>query len=223
MIHDAFVEASGAFAKVYNNLFYCKQIGLKVQIAFPLLTINASELVLFGHFSDTFGFRVKYDCQILPSYNQGVSSCQYALTGEALVKALSITDRKMGVEYLHSDDDYLCGRTHSSVYITANGDVLLCHLLKDAIGNIRNTFLAEILLEADRNPAVAQVKYAKWSDLSDECRSCGDKQYCIRCPGVIMLEGRDRMGGSPIDCMFAKTRRYISRRASEEQDETTVS
>lgn len=213
----------GRFPKLMRIFFYCKQIGLKVQIASPSMTINASELALFGSFADTFGFHIKYGCQILPSYNQGVSSCQYALTGEALVEALSITDKKMGVEYLRSDDDYLCGNTHSSVYITANGDVLLCHLLKDAIGNIQEMSLAEILSKADQNPAIAQVKYAKWSDLSDECRSCADKQYCIRCPGLIMLEGGERLGGSPTNCMFAKARHRISKKASEEQNETTDS
>lgn len=223
LIHDAFVEAPGAFSKMYENLFYCKQIGLEVQIAFSSMTINSSELAFIGHFSDTFGFHIKYNNQIMPSYNQSISSCQYALTGEALIEALSVTDRKMGVEYIRGDDDYLCGKTHGNVYITANGDVLLCELLKDTLGNIQNTSLVEILLAAEQTPTITQVKYAKWSDLSGECQSCADKQYCVRCPGVIMLEGGDYLGCSPTIRMFAKARHCVSKKESEESYETTVS
>lgn len=209
-IHDDFVESQGSFSKIYDNLFYCKKIGLNIRPSYTPMTINQGEFSLLVQFAETFGFPLKTDCQILPSLNPNVDTQQYALSGERFERALVVSDKIMGVEYHHEEDAYLCGRTHNSIWIKANGDVMLCHLLGFAVGNILTSALSELLAASDELPSFAQIKYAKWSDLTEECKTCPDNQYCIRCPGLIHLEGKDRLGCSPMSHQFARARHSFS-------------
>lgn len=209
-IHDDFVESQGAFAKIYDNIFYCKKIGLTIRPSYAAMTINQEEFQLRAQFAETFRIPLKTDCLILPSFSPNIDSRQYALTGECFERALAISDKIMGVEYHHDENAYLCGGTHTSIWIRANGDVTLCHLLDFAVGNILTSTLSDAIGASEKLPAFAQIKYAKWSDLSEECKSCPDNQYCIRCPGLIRLEGHDRLGCSPISQQFARARHSFS-------------
>ena len=209
LIHDEFVGKEGAFGKVYYNLFYCKKIGIDVMIGYHPLIINKNELEHFVKFAKKYELSTKYDCRVLPRMNRDSSSLKYGLSDEELVEALKIIDAEMGVEYIEKEDEYICESTHTNIVITPKGDVRLCYLLDDAIGNIKEDSLDTILNSYANKAKISQIRDCRWTDLTKECRECENKKYCIRCPGIALLEGKRFLESSPLNCRFAMARRKV--------------
>lgn len=210
IVHDDFVESQGAFSKVYDNIFYCKKIGIDVNIGFHPLTINYTELKHFVDFVETYGLKAKYDGVVLPRLDGNMSVMDYALSGDELIECFKITDKQMGVEYKRKYDDYVCDRTHISIYITTKGDVKLCNLLDIVVGNVIVDPLKTIMDTSKNGEKLSYIRDVKWSDLSNECIECPDNQFCVRCPGIALLENKGYLESSPINCNIAKARRLAA-------------
>ena len=171
-VHDDFVESDGSFVKLYDNLFYCKKIGIEVMIAFHPLTINRDELLHDIEFVREFGFLAKYDCRVLPKNNCDKSTLKYCLSDKELVDALRVVDKEMGVEYLNKLNEYICESTHTNVVITPVGDVKLCSLLGIVIGNIKEKKIREILSDPRKTKEIDMIRETNLWDLKKECREC---------------------------------------------------
>lgn len=207
-LHDSFVQREGAFSKVYDNLFYCKKIGLNVCAAFAALNFNFDEVGIFSQFCEKYGIGQKYDFRVFPRLNHDKEPLRYALSGEHLSECIRILDKLKGVEYAPKGRQYLCGSTHTSLVVTAFGDVKLCALLDISLGNVKTDSISDIL-KIKKN-IVDEIRNLKWCDLKSECKYCPDNMYCIRCPGIALLEGQPMDGKSPINCKYAKARKIAS-------------
>lgn len=217
LVHDDFVRSKGAFNKVYYNLFYCQKIGIKVRVGFIPLNFNQDELDYFIKFTKQYGLETKYDCRVLPRMNHDMAGLKYALLNDDLVEALGKIDKEMGVEYSPKNEGYLCENTHTNIVITPKGDVRLCAVLDIAIGNVLQESIDEILNSDKNEKIILQIRDTKWSDLKQECKECADNKYCVRCPGIVLLENKDFFGCSPINCRYAKARRKV-----DEQNEKNI-
>ena len=82
------------------------------------------------------------------------------------------------------------------------GEIVPCTSLPVVLGNIRRHRLREVW---ENHPFLAHLRGLTQRDLGP-CAACPRSGYCVRCPGVALLENGDLCGRSAFSCAQAEAK-----------------
>jgi len=211
--HDAITCLSGSFRRTMRGIKLLRESGIKVEIAFPLMSKNFHERYLVKNLAKSI------NCLISPSYmitarNNGSKDTFFLrLKDDQLSEFLE--DKELSGFYAgrkpFQDHEFYfgfsditeaapCYSGFNSCAITPSGKVLPCNQLLYEVGDLRKQAFSEIWHNS------SQLKYLRTLTLRDlkECAHCKLLYSCARCPGLAFLEGGDILGPSPENCRVAK-------------------
>jgi radical SAM protein with 4Fe4S-binding SPASM domain len=212
-IHDAITLLPGSFEKSLRAIEFLKGAGIKVEIAFPLMSRNFEERYAVKTMAESL------DCALSPSHiisarNDGSrDTYQLRMNDQQLQEFLADKElsslyagRKPFKEHLFyfglSDirDAAPCYSGFNSCAITPAGKVLPCNQLLYDVGDLKKQSFSKIWHES------TQLDYLRNVTIHDLtiCARCQSLSSCTRCPGLALLEGDDLLGPSPMNCKISK-------------------
>ena len=202
-IHDEFVGKHGELQKVKFNLNLLKKTNIKVIVKVMIMDFNYQEIERFKKYCLENNFDLKFDVRIFPRLNQDNSVCSYGLNIEKLAKLILKLDEQNGVEYEDKINQYICASTRNSIYIDASGNLKACGLIDRTLGNIHDFQICEII---ENSNLLKYIRNHTWKDLKENCQKCEKSKYCIRCPGICLLDNKNFRDKSENNCKLAEAR-----------------
>lgn len=212
-IHDSVTKLEGSFQKTINAIRLLKEAGIKVEIAFPLMSVNFHQRYTARQLAESL------DCMISPSHmitarnNGSIDTFFLRINDEQLKEFLN--DKKLfdlyagrkpfkGHQFYLGLEDIMaappCYSGFNSCAITPSGKVLPCNQFLYDVGDLEEESFSEIW---HNSPKLKFVRDLTLRDLKP-CSGCSLLSSCSRCPGLAQLEGGNITGFSPENCRVAK-------------------
>ena len=204
-INDQIMGIEGSLKKIIQNIELLIAYGINVEIKTVLMKKN------FNCYKNIQEFckerKIDYILStIVTQKNDGnKSNLKLRLNGGQLTNVFK--DKSLGLLKKNqlSDEDYVCNRLRSSLFINCKGDVYPCDTFAKSCGNIYENTVEEIWNDS------AELKYIRNLKLGDmsSCKGCKKKGFCLKCPGISQLEEGDVMRKSRLACQLADIRYKI--------------
>jgi len=102
-----------------------------------------------------------------------------------------------------------CSAGRSAARLTPSGRVTPCVALPGAAGSVRETSFADIW----RSEAFEPLRRLRLEDLP-RCRDCELRDWCVRCPGLALVDDGDVTGPSAAACRLARICAALSQHAA---------
>lgn len=194
-IHDEITQKKGSLSKIIKNVLLLKKYGIPLTIKTPLMEINKfayKDVEKFAadnefNFMATTTIFTKADGDESPHTLQIKNDLQRIIleTERILNKysSRSITTSKSGIP---------CSAGFSNICINYNGDVWPCNSLMLKVGSVLETRLTSIW----KNSNILNEWRRKSVQPIEVCQTCIYSKYCLRCPGMALLEDKDLYGCS---------------------------
>jgi len=217
-IHDSITRLRGSFHKTINAVKLLRRAGIKVEIAFPMMSINFHQRHTARQLAESL------DCLISPSHmitarnNGSTDTFSLRLSDEQLREFLSdkkLFDLYAGRKPFKGHQFYLglkdmmtappCYSGFNSCAITPSGKVLPCNQFLYAVGDLEKRSFLEIW---HNSPKLKFIRSLTLRDLT-QCSGCELLFSCARCPGLAHLEGGNIFGPSPENCRITKISNQI--------------
>lgn len=218
-IHDAITQESGSFEKTRLSILKLIEHDIPVQISCPIMKQNMDcyrDVVKWGK---EHNINVNSDYVIIAGYDHTIQNlnCRLSINDVSKIINQNIDHNPqylelMEKEYIKKKDvgpeDYICSVCHSSICISANGDVYPCAGWQNyVLDNINKTRLNEIWSNSKR------VKYLRNLRRRDfpKCVSCPEKEFCTMC---MVRNANEHPLGDPLEvnqyfCNIAKLNKDI--------------
>ena len=212
-VHDYITQLEGSFNKTINAVHFLRDVGIKVEIAFPLMGLNFHERYLAKQLVESL------DCLFFPSHiitarnNGSKDTFRLRLDDNQLNNFLADKDlfKLYGGRKPFQDHQFYlnipdireaapCYSGFNTCAISPNRRVLPCNQLLYEVGDLTRESFTEIWNHSSR---LGYLRNLKIRDLP-ECSECKRLPFCSRCPGLALLEGGDLLGTSPENCRITK-------------------
>lgn len=207
--HDSITRLDGSFKKTLAGIDFLIKAGIKVEIAFPLMSINFHERHLVKNLIKSL------DCLMSPSHiitarnNGKQDTFNLRLTDKQL--RLFLEDEELSILYAgrkpFQDHQFYFGFSDltevvpcysgiNSCAITPIGKVLPCNQLLYEVGDLKEDNFLSIW---NNSPQLQYLRSLTIGKL-EKCSKCQLLDSCARCPGLAFLEGGNLLGISPENC-----------------------
>lgn len=205
-IHDSITKVKGSLKKCLNILKDLKKYKIPVIIQTPLMNINYNSFRELVKFCKRNEFQYKVDKEIIPKLNGDKTPLKYKLKYSQLLEIVEETDLINNYEVKeHKKDDLMCIPICHSLYIDSNGIVYPCNRFLIKIGDIKKESLEYIWSNSE---ILHKYQNLKWSDATD-CINCKINKFCVRCPGLALLENGNENSKVSSACIITKARYEI--------------
>lgn len=206
--HDAITQVRGSFARTLDGVRSLRAAGVKVKLAYPLMSVNVAELAAVRRLATELGAAVGVDPMITARNDGHTAPVALRLSGGLLQRFLAETPPPPSAapaadapEPGHGPtiDDVPCSAAHNACYVSAYGDVMPCVAMPVACGNVREESFDAIW---QRSTKMLEVRAIRVSGLRG-CSDCDAARFCTRCPGQALIEDGDLHGPSQAACEHA--------------------
>ncbi|MGC9070107.1 MAG: radical SAM protein [Elusimicrobiales bacterium] len=178
-IHNL-VTRSNSFDKTFENIKKAKELGFKITIKTPVMSLNINEIRWLKEFSSNYNLNFKIDPIITPRNNGDTSPLKYSISKNDIEKLLEYGLINLENIDLDCNAEYVaCGAMKSVIAIDAYGNVTPCISLPLCIGNVNENKISDIL----KSNIACDVR-KKLEIEPKKCIKCNYKTICSRCPGV---------------------------------------
>jgi MoaA/NifB/PqqE/SkfB family radical SAM enzyme len=178
LTHDAFVRMPGAFAKACAGIEALVARGLEVGVRCAITQSNYSQWPTLRTLVDSWGARCFPHVQVHLSSDRKVDARSIRLTDAQLEEVFD-----SGVAL---NPGYRCEVGLARVDVLPNGDVSLCSLLTEPLGNLRRQTFADIWHGSPKLEAVRQ----RMQNRAVACNGCHtDEEY--RCSADALFDDGD--------------------------------
>lgn len=211
--HDSITILQGSFERTLASIRLMLELGLKVEIAFPMMKGNFRERYEVASIAKELGCAFS-PSPIITARNDGSQDTFAMRIGDEEIKdflsdpklAESYAGRKPFEEhqfYLDIEDIHQappCYSGFNSAAISPQGIVYPCNQFLYPLGDLKTDKFEDIW---ENSASLEKIRSVKISDLP-KCRGCGLLSHCARCPGLAFLEGGDYYGPSSENCRITK-------------------
>lgn len=202
-IHDSITGVKGSLYNSLKNINLLKKYNIPLELKVPITKLNNSSYKEIENFCKKNDFYYKVSFEVFPKSNGDKSPCNIMLSGEKLNEVILYVDKlKEFKANKHNREEYVCQNLKSTLSICCNGDVYPCNKFFYKVGNIYEDTIKDIWYNSKK---LNKIKEMKWKDLK-ECFNCEINEYCMRCPGIALLENNSILAKSNFACKTAKAR-----------------
>ncbi|MFH0803697.1 MAG: PqqD family peptide modification chaperone [Candidatus Tagabacteria bacterium] len=230
-IHDSITRLSGSFQRTLKGIKHLRDAGIKVEIAFSLMSQNFHERYLVRDLTKSM------DCLISPSHiitarNNGLKDTFSLRLNKRQLKEFledeslsglyagrkAFKDHQLYFGFSDLLDAAPCYSGFNSCAITPSGKVLPCNQLLYEVGDLKEQTFSNIWSNS------FQLEYLRSLTLRNlkKCANCKILSFCARCPGLAFLEGGDLLGPSPENCRVAEINFSISKKGGKDYGEKEI-
>lgn len=210
--HDEMTGTPGSFAAALEAMRVVRDLNVRTQAAITVTTKNAASLDAMLSLLADEGIAPNLSHYVEPLRDGSTASQDLLLDEEALRR---VEDRvpSGGNARLagRALDDHPCGAGASTLAVDPRGQIYPCHTLRHPVGSLRRNRIGTIWRESEELRRIRSIRVA---DL-DDCPSCGERDWCNRCAGFALAEGRGLLGHSLFDCLQARVVASKNRRTRE--------
>jgi len=212
--HDYITGVRGSFQKTLSAIKYLDNIGIKVEVSYPLLTLNYKNVFNVIKYSDSLNIKTGVDFFIHGEIGEKKSNLNYRLNHNQLRELYELNKRE------YSDYLYLWGEqtmmksantseinffNSQSLSIKPDGTVTPMIGIDIELGNINNNSLVDI---ANSEKALMLNKITM-NDFK-ECRECNAILHCSPCFNSHYNENGNRLDKLNTNfCEFIKLKKEL--------------
>jgi len=217
--HDNITRSHGAFRATCRTGRLLTQSGVRVTVKMPLMRSNLNEYRAVKEVADCWGAELITDAAIFCRLDGDPAPLEMRASEDQLLDFLARRVQEAGpyrpATNIQNADPAgpMCSAGRSSLYVTSTGKVYPCAVWQEELGNLAGQSLADVLASKE----LARVKGLTIGDLK-ECSSCRLARWCVRCPGLALLETGDELGKSPSSCRLAALSRALHQRSGPEAE-----
>lgn len=202
-VHDRVTNSKGSHNKTMATLHGLRSLGVEVQIACPVLNVNATAVPGVLTYASKLGLTVGIDARISGSEN----GCRDTLS--FLADDPSVADVLAATETLRchprsprtlKGSDRPCNVGETMAFIAASGDVRPCANWPRAAGNLSGSTLLEIFRTS---PEFRRARALRRDD-ADACKSCTFLPSCNQCPALALEENPLTLQPSSRVCRYSR-------------------
>jgi len=198
-VHDEITKTKGSFKKSVRALKWLVEAGITTRIKCPLMNKNCDDVDDLKKLAQEMKVNVQFT-SVITSKNNGNDSTQSLRMTEDQMKVV-LADGKIDKHSFvpinfsdHPEDCVPCDVVFNGGSIDPYGNVFVCNQLRICGGNILKKPLAEIWKNSSE---FQKIRNLRLKDL-DRCVGCDLFKYCVRCPGLALLEDGNILGCSTI-------------------------
>lgn len=203
-IHDSITGIQGSLKRAMKNIMLIKKYNIPLEIKTILMKSNYNSYKDLKQFCDENGFIYKTDCNVFCKNDGNNEPYKFFLSDRQLKQIIEDTDKIIGYKSRERiKDEHMCPSIKHSIYIDSKGDIFPCNRLFIKLGNIYKDKIKYVWMN---NEELKRIKEIKWKDLN-YCIDCEKNNYCVRCPGITLLDEGDIFSKSKIACKIAEIRK----------------
>ncbi len=201
--HNTIMRYPGAFEHLEEMVPLLVKGGVGVVLKTTILKENYHEIDKMEKLAKKWKVEHSAKANISPKLDGSNTPLEHALGAEEL--------KKVPLRYLVGHDSLescskqaflTCNAGKIFAALTPEGDVLPCLMLRKSMGNLNENSLKEIW-HSNPDSFLGELRTLKDEDVSD-CFSCGQIDYCPRCPATTFLETGSIYNKSPNACHAAQ-------------------
>lgn len=206
--HDRLTLVPGSFDGAVRAIGLVRDRGLRVTVKSLLTQDNFEEHLGIRRLAESLGADCVFDVSVTGSQDGRVKPDGRRITDSQLAEFIG--------SYVEDYRDVLGGAPEqeqaaigncpgclagvSTCCIGPYGDVYPCVQLAKSAGNVRQASFRKIWRESSE---LERLRRIGLEDL-ESCRECELQQFCLRCPGLALLEDGDLLGPSAEACRVAR-------------------
>lgn len=207
--HDSITRILGSFMRTTEGLHALLEAGVKVEIAFPMMSQNFAERYEVWNMAKAFGCLISPSPIITARNNGSTDTHALRISDEQFRdfyadKELSalysgrkpFSDHQLYLGFSDILDAAPCYSGFNTCAITPEGKVYPCNQLLYEVGDLRKNSFAEIWHDSKE---LQKLRSYTIRDLP-VCGKCPLLSSCSRCPGLALLEGDNLLDCSPENC-----------------------
>jgi radical SAM protein with 4Fe4S-binding SPASM domain len=204
--HDSITQVPGSFERTMRAFRLLSERGVSTAVKTPLMKENIRQFSKIRALAEELGAIFRYDITITPKDNGCRSPLQHRLSDEDLLRLFrqEVAPERWKPIRLKADD-HVCNSGRNIITIDPYGEVFPCVQVRMPAGNLRQELLRAIWRES---PVLWRMREITWARFP-ACSSCELREFCVRCPGLALLEDGDLFGPSSVACRQARLRRQV--------------
>ncbi len=204
-VHDSITRISGSFEKSLKNIEKLLSRKVHVTLACVVMNKNYSSYNSIKKLANDLGCDYTISYPIRARNDGSPDTYNLRLTEREVFKLFRKEQNIFCGRYERNLDEPICHAGRAICYISAMGDVYPCIIFPLKVGNIKNNTLKEIWYNSPN------LKYFRNLTIKDtyECKNCKLLEYCPICPGLSLLEEKDILTPSKINCILAENNQNV--------------
>ena len=203
-IHDKITRVKGSWEKTMRAILGCKEVGLHIRVATPLLKTNRKSFGEIKSFCDLNRLHFVPDYNIFARTDHSSDNLDFACSISELEETLNDEFQifKPLIEncYRNESDCRVCRIGHRRIYVDFHGNYYPCDAMHDyKLGSVYDNALLEIW----RGRNMKLIREMRLKDLR-KCVGCEDRKYCLICPAQNYNATGDMLVPNQNKCQVAK-------------------
>lgn len=207
-INDVITQSNNSASIVMKNIVLLSKKNIRTEIKTIVMNETENEYKNIEKFCTEKNIEFLATEGLFPMFNGATRPREFALDEQKLCRNIVNLDCiRFGKLYKDEKDDEkpICCELHYSLFIGADGNIYPCNLWYKKLGNIKNDKIENVW---KNNVFLKKIQNLRWKDLPI-CTSCKNKDFCIRCSGIIEAITGDCLLSDEFACRTAKIRKKI--------------
>ena len=204
--HDGITQVPGSFERTMRAFRLLGERGVNTAVKTPLIKENIGQFNEIRAMAEELGAIFRYDITITPKDDGCRSPLQHRLSDEDLLGLFhqEVDPEKWKPSSLKADD-HICNSGLNIITIDPYGEVFPCVQVRMPAGNLRQQSLRTVWRESLVLRRMREITQASFP----VCSTCELREFCVRCPGLALVEDGDLFGPSSVACREARLRRQV--------------
>lgn len=202
-IHDSITRTKGSWIRAMQNIELISKYRIPLEIKTVLMRENALEYKELKKFCEKNDILYQATPIVSVKNNGDTAPIKERISDkdmESYIKNMEVNGSINGFDI----SDYACQNVRFSLDIDINGDIYPCNVYHGTIP-LGNIFVSKLKDIWEESALLHKIQNLKYSDFR-ECNLCKYKAYCLKCPGIALLEDGDLYGKSTMACNQARVR-----------------
>jgi radical SAM protein with 4Fe4S-binding SPASM domain len=204
--HDGITQVPGSFERTMRAFRLLGERGVNTAVKTPLMRENIREFREIRALAEELRAVFRYDITITPKDDGCRSPLRHRPSDEDLLGFFrQEVDPEKWRPISLKGDDHICNLGRNIITIDPYGEAFPCVQVRMPAGNLRRQPLRTIWRES---PVLRRVREITWSQFL-VCSNCEQREFCVRCPGVALVEDGNLFSPSTVACHQARLRRQV--------------
>ncbi len=214
-IHDAITGKCGSFDLLWQGVDYLLRAGLAPRLTTVVMKGNYDDLEdLIKLVRDRVGSEPLLSPTISPSYKGNKSPLKQRISKKHLLKFYSVhRGHECFQDFSNLNRGISCKAATTGCFISAQGDVYACPILRIKAGNIKHEAFNKIW----HSDIFNHLRSLSIKDFG-VCKDCGLLSRCARCPGLSFLEYKDYTLSNPQVCIKTSALYDLKKRKTKHKE-----
>ncbi len=214
-VHERVTGVPGSFERTRAGIERLRASGVPVRIKAPLMKTNRGELGYVRALAESIGAPLVFDTTMVCRQSGDRTPLEEQLSEDDIAAVLKeISGGSAFPEGTNLEPDRpFCSAGRSTARVTPSGLVTPCVALPGVVGSLRDGSFLDIW----KGEALDEIRRLRLDDLP-RCRECDVRRWCVRCPGLALVEDGSLTGPSTAACRTARIYAALARERDRDRD-----